>query len=339
MEPNRNLDAGLSRPLARPTFLFGWVVLTAAAVVGHLFPPIAQWGSAHWLAVLALATDFTLATSRRPGRLPWPHVVVMIGGTALALVASFDGWMCYLGAATPYAYGLLNMGIALLILRGHSVVGTMSSVGIMVVLVAVETADGASAAQQFGDLAPLLVTIIAVWVVYFILRSIMGGRKSTVARQLRAAVRIESTGRHSFDELHVRQEIAVLTEPILRRISVGEPMSATFRSQIVAVDEQVRNLLRRDLPSHDGLLRSIAAARDAGMLVRVFGGEDSFTRQISNELAASLIDLLSSEDVEEATIRFQALARGGTTTVLLKGPSGARRYELDPAGVLLREAR
>lgn len=84
MDATPRVDAGLSHPLARPTLLFGLLMVVFAVQVSNRLPAGAG-GVAVWIAAGVIALDFTLVTVRKPGRLArWQ--VALVAGLSLAAV-------------------------------------------------------------------------------------------------------------------------------------------------------------------------------------------------------------------------------------------------------------
>lgn len=334
MESTSRVDAGLSHPYARPTLLFGWIMVLAAALINGALPPIGRWDLAEWSVVLTVVIVFAVATRRSRGALPAPLVILVVGVSLVS--AAVVVWTAGESTAVPYAFGYLNLGVCLLILRGHTLVGTVSS-GLLIAGILVwgaqNGADGVGRAEQ---LAPLLVALTASHALLRIMRSIAGGRSRVVAQRLRTVAETDAARIRHAGEHRALSEIPPLVDGLLRRISAGEALTDEFRAQLLTADEAVRDHLRRDLPYHAGFLRAVSETRTRGAAVRLLGSETR-SAGMSEALADRLIALLTAEDLTSATIRFSSHSRGGATSMLLDGGAGIRRHDFDPAGNLLRE--
>lgn len=338
MDATSRVDAGLSHPLARPTLLFGLLMLLVAAHVGSALPPIQGWDFPVWLTVGTIAADFVLVTVRKPGRLARWQVTTMVGfsfAAAMLLVVPGDGGTSY--RAIPYALGYLNLSLSLLVLRGHTVVGTLSALTILSGLALWGVRAGLNPTAQAEYLGQPTVTLVGFWMIFLVSRSIANSRVRTVAQQLSAVAETDAARGIRADERRALSEIPDRVEPLLRRIASGEPLTEGFRAELIAADEEVRNLLRHDLPDHQGLLGAIANARARGATVRVIGNEDPSAAQLREVLADRLIELLATDGLTSATVRFLPRSRGGAVSLLLEGEDWVRRYEFDSNGELLRE--
>ncbi len=337
MEPATQVDSGLSHPLARPVLLFGWAAVLIAALVGSLLPPVDQWSFGAWFTIVAIAIDFVVVTVRRPGRLSWPQVVFVVGISFAALLVLGSRGIGGSVESTAYAIGYLNMAVALLIMRGHSVIGAVASAVLLIRIAWLGVLNGRDTAGQLESLAQPLATPIAFFLLAWVARTVEGKRSQVVELELQMVAQTDAVRSQSADEHRTLSEIPDVVEPILRRIAAGEPLTADFHAEVIAADEIVRNHLRRDLPYHVGFLKAMDAARDRGIVVRVIGNEDPWPRRMSDTVADQLIVLLSADAITDVTIRFLPSSRGGAVTALIEGPGGMRRYEFSAAGILLRE--
>ncbi|MFT3970729.1 MAG: hypothetical protein QM695_10745 [Micropruina sp.] len=338
MDATPRVDAGLSHPLARPTLLFGLLMLAVAVHVGTVLPPIQGWSFAIWVTAGVIAFDFILVTVRKPGRLARWQVALLAGfslAAAALLLASGEGAPS--GRASAYAMGYLNLSVSLLLLRGHTIVATASAVTILsgLALGGVRAEVGPMAMAEY--LGQPMVTLVGFWVIFLVSRSIARSRVRTTERQLSAVTETDAAQLVRADELRALTEIPDRVEPLLRRIVAGEPITGSFRAELIAADEEVRNLLRRDLPDHAGLLQAIADARARGVTVRLIGNEDPSAARLPEALAGRLIELLVQDGVTRATVRLLPRSRGGAVSLLLEGDEWARRYEFDSNGELLRQ--
>lgn len=239
--------------------LFGLLMLLVAAHVGSALPPIQGWDFPVWLTVGTIAADFVLVTVRKPGRLARWQVTTMVGfsfAAAMLLVVPGDGGTSY--RAIPYALGYLNLSLSLLVLRGHTVVGTLSALTILSGLALWGVRAGLNPTAQAEYLGQPTVTLVGFWMIFLVSRSIANSRVRTVAQQLSAVAETDAARGILADERRALSEIPDRVEPLLRRIASGEPLTEGFRAELIAADEEVRNLLRHDLPDHQGLLGAIA---------------------------------------------------------------------------------
>lgn len=337
MDSVTRVDSGLSHPLARPTMLFGWLVLLIGALISGALPPIARWDFVSWFVIGAVTATFSVMTASRPGPLSRPQVALAAGVSFAAALLILSEANRLLGETSAHALGYLNLGVSLLILRGHPLAGTLSSTALLGIMIRWGILNGMDARQQLDHLAPMLVTVVACWTLFLIGQSIAGHRSRTVAQQLRTVVESEAARNRNAGEHRALSEIPVLAEPLLQRIAEGEELTADFHAQLVEANEAVRDHLRRDLPYHAGFLRAIAEARRRGVMVRVIGNEDPASPRMSDALADRLTTLVGIEDLVGITIRFLPRSRGGTTSLLAEGPDDIRRYEFDPDGNLIRE--
>lgn len=69
----------------------------------------------------------------------------------------------------------------------------------------------------------------------------------------------------------------------------------------------------------------------------MIGNEDPSAAQLREVLADRLIELLATDGLTSATVRFLPRSRGGAVSLLLEGEDWVRRYEFDSNGELLRE--
>jgi len=332
------VDTGLSNPLARPTLLAGWFLVLIGALVGGLLPHVDQWGLSIWVAVAAIAIDFAIVTVRRPGSLTRPLLATVVIVSAIAVVLLLWDHR-ELDVTAVYALGYLNMGVSLLIMRGHLVVGGISSAVVLGSIVWIGVLTGKGPVEQLERLAQPLVTVAAFSILYAIAYSIEGKRSRTVAQQLHTVIQADAMRTRAVGENRALSEIPALAQPILERIAAGEPLTPEFHREVVAVNEAVRNRIRRDVPHHAGFLDAIDEARGRGMTVRVIGTEDPVSPRMPDALATRLIDLLATEGAVAATVRFLPGSRGGSTTLLLEQPDDARRYEFAADGTPRGEPR
>lgn len=341
METTPRIDAGLSSPLARPTLLFGLLALLIAAQVGGALLPLHLWPFPIWFAVCAVTIAFSTVTAHRPGPLQRLQLVLVVGvslAAMLLLLWNEEGR----GPISVYALGYLAMGVTLLIPRGHPVTGTVAAVTMLAGIVWLGARAGSGVLEHLERLAQPLAMIEAFWLLFALTRSIDGRRSRAVARQLRSVVRTDRASNRSANERRVLSEVPGLAGPLLERIAAGEALTDEFRAELIAADNALRNHIRRDLPYHPGFLYAVDQARGRGVVVQMIGAEDPATPCMHDSLAARLIDLLSTDPtvadpITAATIRFRSAARGGTTTLLAECAGGARRYEFDAQGNLLRE--
>lgn len=346
MEATPRIDAGLSNPLARPALLFGLIVLLISAQVGGVMPPVHLWPFPIWFAVCAVAISFSIVTAHRPGPLHRLQVSLVVGvslAAMLLLLWNDDGR----GPISAYSLGYLAMGVALLILRGHPVVGSVAAVMMLAGIVWLGVRTGAGVLEHLERLAQPLAMIGAFWLLFILTRSIEGRRSRAVAQQLRSVVRTDQASNRRANEQRALSEVPGLAGPLLERIAAGESLTDEFHAELLAADDALRNHIRRDLPYHPGFLHAVDQARGRGVVVQMIGTEDPATPCMHDSLAARLIELLSTNPavadsaaagpITAATIRFRSAARGGTTTLLAECAGGARRYEFDAQGNLLGE--
>lgn len=326
MDTTHQLDAGLSRPLARPGLLLGQSAILASSIVGGGFPPLQQWTPAHWAAVVAIVVVTVLETNRRPGRLPQIHACLAAG-------AAVAGGAFVIASAGSADVTLTLMQIAfagaLLVPRGHPVLGSVAGGALLVTLWLWGTGRGFTPIEHLNNLAQALAGVAACWVIRVTNLSLSSGKSAALSEQVET---VEETGdvRSAVEsEQERRRRIAALVEPLLVRLSEGETVTDAFRAEVAAANEEARDLLRRDLPRHPELMRAVSAARKAGASVQLIGSDDR-GESFSDELAARLADVLSTEGLVSATIRFLPASRGGTTSVLLEDRDGLRRLQLDP---------
>ncbi len=338
MDTTARVDAGLSHPLARPTLLFGLLMLLIAAQVGSALPLIQAWSFELWVVAAVIALDFVLVTVRTPGRLARWQAALMAGATlaAAALLLALSHADAS-DRGSLYALGYLNLGVSLLLLRGHTVVATLSAVAILGGLALWGVRARLTPIAMAEYLGQPVVTLIGFWVLFLVSRSIARSRVRMTVRQLSAVTETDAARGARADEMRALAEIPERVEPLLHRIAAGEPVTGSFRADLIAADEEVRNLLKRDLPDHPGLLQGIADARARGVTVRVIGNEDPSAARLPEALAGRLIELLATDGVVRATARFLPRSRGGAVSLLLEGEDWARRYEFDSNGELLRE--
>lgn len=333
MDTTSRIDAGLSHPLARLVLLFSLLVLLISAGVGGVVPEMAEWSAALWFAVAALITSYTAVTVRRPGRLsPVQLALVVLPGLAAAAVLFWQGS----DAVFVYALGFLSLGVSLPILRGHTIVGTVSS-GIVIAMLLLRTlATGIHFPHLAEQIVQPVLMLIACWVLFAVSRSIATGRAKAVAEQLRAVVVADSLLIGSVEQRRAMHEIPEIAAPLLRRIAAGEPMTDELQAEIAAADEEVRNLIRLELPHHEGLLRAVSDARRRGARVRLIGSEGPASTRISDALAERLIALLETDGLVSATARFLPRSRGGAVSLLVEREDGAQRHEFELDGTPIR---
>lgn len=328
MESSRRIDSPLSHSLARPTLILAVLALVIGAVVGRAVPPLAAWTFAHWLVLAAVLID-CVVVSRRSGPLPWPHEVLMVGVTgaaALLVVLSAPA------GGTGFELGLLCVGVALLILRGNIVVGTVAALVLLGLQAGTGAAVTCAAAQPLGCAAASFVPVAVMWGLFLIWRAIAVNRAPVLAEQLTTVVRTDAVHGRLAHHQWIRHEVPAVVEPILRRLVEGENLTPELHGEVRAADSHVRALLRRDVPTHRELLRAIGDAQRRGVAVKVVGAEEEASGVISDALAAHLIALLEDERVTDATIRFVPQRRGGTVSILLDAGGDVRRREFAPDG-------
>lgn len=336
MEPTSRLGEGLAHPLARPVLLFGWIVMLVAALVGRAVPDVRSWGLELWLTILAITVTFLVVTVRRPGRLRWPYVVLLMTVSFATVIVLLFPWTDVPLDTKKYAFGFLNMGISFLILRGRPVAGTISSLMVLAGLLGWGISEGRDVIGLLKILAQPLVTLIAFLLLYLIGRAIAGRRSRVFNLQLAVVTETDDARSNNSTHLQATREIRALVQPLLKRISDGELLTPEFHLQLMEADEAVRTYLRGDIPVHDDFLHAVSTARKNKVTVRMVGNEEASSR-MSDVLAKQLSDLLLSDGIKETTIRFSPASRGGMTTILIEGPEGTCRYEFDPQGNLMRE--
>lgn len=327
---------GLSHPLARPTLMFGWVVLLIAALVGDALPPVQTWGLELWVIVAAITCVFFVVTARGPSRLPWAYTALVVVICVSIVVVLIGPCGDDLGRTTEYALGYLNVGVSFLILRGHPALGISSSAVVLGGIGWWSASEGSDLAGQADHLAEPLVTLAGFVMLYLIARHISGSMSRTIEQQLSNVAALDALRSRSLSQRRALSEIPSLVVPLLQRIAAGETLTAEFHAEVAAADEVVRNHLRGDVPFHLGFLSAVSEARRSGVSVRLIGSEETLPT-MSDGLAEQLGALLMTDEITEATIRFPPRLRGATTTLLIQGPGLARRYEFDPQGLLLRE--
>ena len=336
MEPTSRLDEGFAHPLARPVLLFGWIMMLVAALVGRAVPDVRSWSLELWLTILAITVTFLVVTVRRPGRLRWPYVVLLMAVSFATVIVLLFPWTDVPLDTKKYAFGFLNMGISFLILRGRPVAGTISSLMVLAGLLGWGIGEGRDVIGLLKILAQPLVTLIAFLLFYLIGRAIAGRPSRVVNLQLAVVTETDEARSNSSTHLQAMREIRALVEPLLKRISDGELLTPEFHLQLMEADEIVRTYLRGDVPVHDDFLQAVSMARKNKVMVRVVGNENS-SSPMSDALAKPLSELLLTNGIKEAVIRFSPPSRGGMTTILIEGPEGTCRYEFDPQGNLMRE--
>lgn len=335
MDPTLRIDAGLSHPYARPTLLFGWTMLVVSAIIGGAIPPVRQWELVHWSVVITVGTAFLIVSLRERGplRAPWPVLVVGLSLLCAVLVL-FAGEHSF-SRTIHEGLGALNMGVCLLILRGHVLIGALSSAALIVSGVGVGIVAGSEPIAHFQELSSLLLTLFAACALSYISLSIARDRSRMLDLQLRTATATDAVRSLNVGTDRALSEIPPIIDPLLQRISAGESLTAEFHAQLLAADEAVRGHLRRDLPYHAGFLRAVSEARSRGAAVRMLGGEAP-SPLMSESLAEKLIILLSGEGLRSATVRFAPDSRGGGASILVEGSGGTQRHDLDAAGRLRR---
>lgn len=331
MEQNRQVDAGLSHPVARPTLLAGLILLLTAALVAGRLPPVPQWRLSIWFVVVATAADFALVTARRPGRLSRASLALILGGSLISLLVVLAD-RDRLVVISFYALSYLTLVGSLLIMRGHPYPGALVAAAMLAGTCYLGVDTGASTTAILGRLAQPLVTVAAFTLVHLIARSIEGGRSRAVAQQLEALAQTDAVRSRNASEHLALSEIPALARPVLERLAAGEPLTPAFRAEIVAADEAVRSHIRRDVPYHAGFLGAIDAARARGVSVQLIGNEDPEPGRMTTNLAEALIRKLGNEDLSAVTIRFLPHSRGGFVTLLLEGSQGAQRFEFEADG-------
>lgn len=333
-----HMTSPLSDPIARPALLVGGMALVLCAMVAGMLPSLGAWSVIHWLMVLAALAIAMLVSDPRPGLLPWPREVLIGAVTASAIAVTIvPQGRAQLGEAGGFLLGLLCAAVSMLIVRGHYLVGTLASLAVLAAHVGLGAAAACSVVRPFGCAPSLLLPISAGWVLFVIERAISRNRAPKLAEQFDAAVRTDSVQSQRSRQQRATREIPLLTAPILHRIAEGEPLTAEFHSEVRAVDEQVRSLLRPDVPTHAGFVGAVADAQRRGVIVRIVGSEDERTQELSEPLAARMIELLGDNSITRATIRFVPRSRGGTTAILLEGAGGTRRLDFDADGTLTAE--
>lgn len=332
MESAGGVDTGLSNPLVRPTLLFGWALLVAAALVGGMLPPITREAAPLWVAVLAIGIDFALITAQRPGRLDRPRLALVIGVSLVAVL-----FLLVQGAGTGpmvlYVLGYLNVAVSLLIMRGHPLVGVCLASLILLSIAWRGVLVGASPREQLERLALPIVTVGVFALIYAFARSLERKRSRAVDEQLLAVTRADAARSRSTQSDRVRSQIVGIARPLLEQLAAGTPLTPQFHQAVVDANEAIRNRIRRDLPAHPEFLTAIDAVRERGVAIQLIGSEDASSRRMDDALVDRLVALLHTEGVTAATVRFLPLSRGGSCSVLLEAPTGTLSYELEPAGV------
>lgn len=331
MDPTPRVDAGLSHPLARPVLLFGMLMVLIGAIITGAVPPVSHWDASLWVAFFASALSAFIVTIRRPGPLaPWQLAITagvsLIAGIVIRLQDTSES------AATLLAQ--MSGGAAFVILRGHPLVGTLTSGALFLSLVNWTTTE-LGIWGKAEDLVQPIIAILGCIAFFFITRSIAGNRSRTIDQQFLTIAETEFMRTVIAGEQHAMEEISQRAEPILARIAAGEPITDELHVQVRAADEDVRHLIRLDLPRHLGFLATVTEARRRGISIRLIGSEDP--THLSDALAEQLIALLSTDGLTRATIRFLSRSTGGTVSLLAEGPGWTRRYMFDPAGELLAQ--
>ncbi|MBL5973507.1 MAG: hypothetical protein D3X82_07010 [Candidatus Leucobacter sulfamidivorax] len=278
MDASRRVDAGLSHPLARPTLLFGLVMLLIAAIVGDVLSPRNVWTPAECLAIVAITVDFVVATTRRPGPLARWRLALVVGLSCLsAALLLLPGE----GAPAGPLFGYLGLGVALLVPRGHPVIGTVTFGFVFAGLVSYKLMHGLELPEQAETVAQPFIVIVACWILYLFSRTVAGRRSHAVARQFATIAETDAARSTGAPERRAMSEIPRLVEPLLARLAAGEHLDEEFRAELVAADEEVRGLIRLDVPYHPALMRAVDAARRGGASVRLIGAEDPAGARIS----------------------------------------------------------
>lgn len=333
MDATPRIDAGLSNPLARPTLLFALVVLTISAIIGGVLPPMTRWSFAHWYIAGAVLAGYLAVTTRAPGPLaPWRLVVAAGAPTSAALLVLIEP-----ATKTPLLLlGQLCLAASLVILRGHPVVGTLAGGGIYVALTAHYLIHSPGPADSAASVVQPAVAIGGCWALYLIGRFNAENRSRALTSQLLALTKTEAIRTAAAGQRRAMDEISRQVEPLLQRIADGEALAPGLRNEIKTADEDVRNLIRADLPRHPVLVGAVSAARTRGVEVRLIGSEDPESARITDALAERLASLLTVPGLRRATARFRPSSRGGGASLLLEGEHGVRRHEFDAQGRPIR---
>ncbi len=337
MEQVLLVDCGLSRPAARLTLLIGWGLLLLGAIVGGVVPPVSHWNIGIWLSTTAIVFNFWICTSRRPGRLRNSQVALVILVTSMAIVWIIGMGGSDFGESAPYAFGYFNLGVSLLILRGHPVIGVLASVMVLVSLLLLGALQGVDVAQQVSRLTQPLVTTVGFLILHTLVDSIAGRRSRSVELQLEAVSQVDASRTRNRGSQSVRAQVRSLAEPILTRITDGELLTAEFHAEIANTNDEVREILRRDIPFHPDFQRAVGAARMSGTTVRILGNEDLPNELMSDALVQRLTSLITAEEVDSVTVRFAARSRGGSTSVVVQHGESTTRHLLDPKGRALAD--
>lgn len=324
--------------MARPTFLFGLLVLVIAGEVGGFLPQINLWSFPIWFAVFAVTLDFSIVTTRRPGNLRPAELALVISISLTAMLMVLWNHVDLWPIAAPFL-GYLTMGVSLLILRGHPVAGTVGAAMMLCGAIWLGVQEGLSSTSNLERLAQPLAVIGGFWLLFQLMQSIEGKRSQAVAQQLQSVVHTDENWKRKVNERRALAEIPDLAVPLLQRIAAGEALTPEFHAELIAADDALRNRIRQDLPYHAGFLKAVDRARERGVVLRILGTEEPATPSMNEGLALRLIELLDGDTVAAVTIRFQTQARGGVTTLLSESASGMRRFEFDLQGNLLREPR
>lgn len=320
------VDTGLSHPLARPTLLFGFLFLLISAVIGGAVPPVSQWAFSQWFGVFTIIVGDMVLTTRRPGRLPPLRLAIAVGlGLAAAALLFIDNQ----GGSTRIVLAQMAAGLSFFTVRGHPIVGSAAGFSIVIGLVFWETSMGTPWSNP-ERIAQPSITILGCLGLYFIGRQIAGDRSRAIDEQYIALTKTNAIRTTATGERNAMDEISGRVEPLLERIAAGEPLTDDLRIQVRTADEEVRTLIRPDLPDHSDLHVAIAEARRRGIRIRLIGN----TPSLSDALAAQLISLLSTDGLARVTIRFTSPSHGGSIWALLEGSDWIRRYEFTPAGKL-----
>ncbi|ALJ21172.1 hypothetical protein [Microbacterium sp. No. 7] len=337
MDTAGRVDAGLSRPLARPTFVFGMTAVLVGAVVTGLAPPLADWRPAHWLILVTLMTNCVVVTTRRPGRLSAPRLSLVLGLSAVtvALIVAERETVLIRGGAI----GQICLTLSLLVPRGHPVIGTLATAGALAAgLLRFSMLAGWALSPADHVLQPL-AALVACWFLFLVTRFIASRRSRTLVRELGALAAADAERAALAEERRTAREVAQRVEPLLQRIVAGEGITAALRAEAARTEEEVRELIRGDMPRHPGFRAAVAEARRRGVNVRVIGSGEPVAAVMLDGLADPLVGLLGREDVTKATIRFLPRSRDAAATVLLEGPGSLERFEFDADGAPLGHSR